>query len=312
MRRRFTTGIWSMPSWLRSSSTAARSSAGRCAGPRGIGLVAGVARTDLADDDEVVGVGRQRLADPAVHLAGAVERCGVDVVDAEFDRAAQHGDRVVERRLEQLHGAVADAGDRVGADAGRAAGVGLSVMVLLDRETLVEMRRTLRLSDCSRNGGASALAGSVRSDARRNREKLLEVATAAFAAADGRPVSLESIARDAGVGIGTLYRHFPNREALVEAIYRTELAEVAAAAATAAQAASAEDGAAPLDGPLRELRRRQARDGRVAARDVRLRRHAAQARPATASPAPSTCCCGPAPTTAACAPTCRPTTWCPA
>ena len=71
---------------------------------------------------------------------------------------------------------------------------------------------------------------SVRSDARRNREKLLEVATAAFATADGRPVSLESIARDAGVGIGTLYRHFPNREALVEAIYRTELAEVAAAA----------------------------------------------------------------------------------
>jgi AcrR family transcriptional regulator len=74
------------------------------------------------------------------------------------------------------------------------------------------------------------LADSVRSDARRNREKLLEVATAAFAAAEGRPVSLESIARDAGVGIGTLYRHFPNREALVEAIYRTELAEVAAAA----------------------------------------------------------------------------------
>jgi AcrR family transcriptional regulator len=74
------------------------------------------------------------------------------------------------------------------------------------------------------------LVESVRSDARRNREKLLEVATAAFAAADGRPVSLESIARDAGVGIGKLYRHFPNREALVEAIYRTELADVAAAA----------------------------------------------------------------------------------
>src|ERR1700722_3904860 len=92
------------------------------------------------------------------------------------------------------------------------------------------MRRTLRLFDGSRNGGPSALAGSVRSDARRNREKLLEVATAAFATAAGRPVSLESIARDAGVGIGTLYRHFPNREALVEAIYRAELAEVAAAA----------------------------------------------------------------------------------
>lgn len=68
----------------------------------------------------------------------------------------------------------------------------------------------------------------IRSDARRNREKLLEAATAAFSR--GRPVSLESIARDAGVGIGTLYRHFPSREALVEAIYRAELAEVAAAA----------------------------------------------------------------------------------
>jgi AcrR family transcriptional regulator len=75
------------------------------------------------------------------------------------------------------------------------------------------------------------MAGSVRSDARRNRDRLLEVATAAFAAADGKPVSLESIARDAGVGIGTLYRNFPNRESLVEAIYRTELAEVAGAAA---------------------------------------------------------------------------------
>lgn len=66
-----------------------------------------------------------------------------------------------------------------------------------------------------------------RSDARRNRDKLLEAAAAAFA--QGSPVSLESIARDAGVGIGTLYRHFANREALVEAVYRAELAEVAAA-----------------------------------------------------------------------------------
>jgi AcrR family transcriptional regulator len=74
------------------------------------------------------------------------------------------------------------------------------------------------------------LAEAVRSDARRNREKLLEVATASFATSQGRPVSLESIAREAGVGIGTLYRHFPSREALVEAVYRAELAEVAAAA----------------------------------------------------------------------------------
>jgi AcrR family transcriptional regulator len=74
------------------------------------------------------------------------------------------------------------------------------------------------------------LVDSVRADARRNRERLLGAAAAAFGAADGGSVSLESIARDAGVGIGTLYRHFPTRDVLVEAVYRAELAEVAAAA----------------------------------------------------------------------------------
>ncbi|GAS96972.1 TetR family protein transcriptional regulator [Mycolicibacterium canariasense] len=68
-----------------------------------------------------------------------------------------------------------------------------------------------------------------RADARRNRARLLAAAAAAFAASDG-PVSLEAIARDAGVGIGTLYRHFPNREALIEAVYAAELADVAASA----------------------------------------------------------------------------------
>jgi len=65
----------------------------------------------------------------------------------------------------------------------------------------------------------------VRAHARRNRENLLAVARAAFSAADG-PVSLEGIAKQAGVGIGTLYRHFPTREALVEAVYAAELDEV--------------------------------------------------------------------------------------
>ena len=74
------------------------------------------------------------------------------------------------------------------------------------------------------------MVDSLRADARRNRERLLEVAAAAFSAADGSQVSLEAIARDAGVGIGTLYRHFPSRDLLVEAVYRAELAEVAAAA----------------------------------------------------------------------------------
>ncbi|WIY00667.1 TetR family transcriptional regulator [Amycolatopsis mongoliensis] len=69
----------------------------------------------------------------------------------------------------------------------------------------------------------------VRSDARRNREKLVAVARNAFATADGT-VALEAIAREAGVGIGTLYRHFPTREALVEAVYAAELDDVTASA----------------------------------------------------------------------------------
>jgi AcrR family transcriptional regulator len=69
----------------------------------------------------------------------------------------------------------------------------------------------------------------VRSDARRNREKLVAVARRAFATADGT-VALEAIAREAGVGIGTLYRHFPTREALVEAVYAAELDDVTASA----------------------------------------------------------------------------------
>ncbi|MGW3961769.1 TetR/AcrR family transcriptional regulator [Amycolatopsis sp. NPDC005003] len=68
-------------------------------------------------------------------------------------------------------------------------------------------------------------ARPVRSDARRNRDKLVAVARAAFAAADGA-VTLEAVAREAGVGIGTLYRHFPTREALVEAVYAAELDDV--------------------------------------------------------------------------------------
>ncbi|MGY1604863.1 TetR/AcrR family transcriptional regulator [Geodermatophilus sp. SYSU D00815] len=70
---------------------------------------------------------------------------------------------------------------------------------------------------------------ALRADAQRNRDRLLEVAAHAFAA--GEDVTLEAIARRAGVGIGTLYRHFPTREALVEAAYRNELARLCDAAA---------------------------------------------------------------------------------
>jgi AcrR family transcriptional regulator len=72
-------------------------------------------------------------------------------------------------------------------------------------------------------------ARAMRADARENREKLLRAASEQFAAA-GPDVSLEAIARAAGVGIGTLYRHFPTREALIEAVYRNEVDHLCAAA----------------------------------------------------------------------------------
>lgn len=62
----------------------------------------------------------------------------------------------------------------------------------------------------------------TRVDAARNRERLIAAAAAAFTAR-GADVPLEDIARDADVGIGTLYRHFPTRDSLVEAVYRHEV-----------------------------------------------------------------------------------------
>ena len=64
-----------------------------------------------------------------------------------------------------------------------------------------------------------------RVDARRNYEKVLAAAREAFAEG-GESTALEEIARRAGVGIGTLYRHFPNRQALLEALYVNEVEEV--------------------------------------------------------------------------------------
>lgn len=73
-------------------------------------------------------------------------------------------------------------------------------------------------------------ARPLRADAQRNRALLLDAAVRAFSGG-GPEVTLEAIAKDAGVGIGTLYRHFPTREALVEEAYRNELARLCDAAA---------------------------------------------------------------------------------
>jgi AcrR family transcriptional regulator len=65
-------------------------------------------------------------------------------------------------------------------------------------------------------------SSALRADAARNRESLLAVASRAFATAETEP-SMRAIARQAGVGVGTLYRHFPTREALVDAVYRDQV-----------------------------------------------------------------------------------------
>jgi AcrR family transcriptional regulator len=71
-------------------------------------------------------------------------------------------------------------------------------------------------------------ARKPRADAQRNRERILEVAKEVFTR-DGAAASLDDIARQTGIGPGTLYRHFPTRDALIEAVYRSEVEKLAAA-----------------------------------------------------------------------------------
>ena len=75
---------------------------------------------------------------------------------------------------------------------------------------------------------AQAVLRKPRTDAQRNRERILEVAKESFTRF-GADASLDDIARQAGVGAGTLYRHFPKRDLLIEAVYRSEVEKLAAA-----------------------------------------------------------------------------------
>jgi AcrR family transcriptional regulator len=83
----------------------------------------------------------------------------------------------------------------------------------------------------------STAARKPRTDALRNRERILEVAKSAFTR-QGANASLEEIAKQAGVGTGTLYRHFPTRDELIEGVYRNEVEKLAAAAGRFAETMS--------------------------------------------------------------------------
>jgi AcrR family transcriptional regulator len=82
------------------------------------------------------------------------------------------------------------------------------------------------MTDRNTTGARSVSVGpetrAPRADAARNRDQLLAVATRMFASADAEP-SMRAIAHEAGVGIATLYRHFPTRESLVDAVYRDQV-----------------------------------------------------------------------------------------
>jgi len=85
------------------------------------------------------------------------------------------------------------------------------------------------MDDRNTNGTRSvsdrAEVRAPRADAVRNRDQLLAVATRVFMSADAEP-SMRAIAREAGVGIATLYRHFPTRESLVDAVYQDQVARL--------------------------------------------------------------------------------------
>ncbi|MEV5707412.1 TetR/AcrR family transcriptional regulator [Actinoallomurus sp. NPDC052274] len=81
----------------------------------------------------------------------------------------------------------------------------------------------IAVSELERRPGA-------RKDAQRNRQRIIDAATRALTTGGADPVKIETIAREAGVGVGTLYRNFPSREALVEEVYRSELTRLCAMA----------------------------------------------------------------------------------
>ncbi|MGW0054705.1 MULTISPECIES: TetR/AcrR family transcriptional regulator [Nocardia] len=82
----------------------------------------------------------------------------------------------------------------------------------------------------TQGSGRAAPPRPMRADARRNYERILECAREAFAE-HGPEAPLDEVARRAAVGPGTLYRHFPNRDALIEAVYRSSIEALAELAA---------------------------------------------------------------------------------
>jgi AcrR family transcriptional regulator len=89
----------------------------------------------------------------------------------------------------------------------------------------VSQRSAVEAMDVSGEDALEEPGRPMRADARRNYERLVEAAKQVFAT-QGGGASMEAIAREAGVGVGTLYRHFPKRIDVVEAVYRNDVDEL--------------------------------------------------------------------------------------
>ncbi len=170
--------------------------------------------------------GTEHPRDGLIDGAVAVELGGIEMVDPEGERVLQKFDRLgAIGDVPQLHRAVADPGDLMAAERVEPSGQGDRWGVFGD--TFSPCRK-LASGGCSAfwtaKGRSLRLSSSsrLRTDAAKNRERLIAAAQELFSAGE-KVFSLEGVARAAKLGIGTLYRHFPTREVLVEAVYRAEL-----------------------------------------------------------------------------------------
>jgi AcrR family transcriptional regulator len=101
---------------------------------------------------------------------------------------------------------------------------------VVGRQKQVDRVPVAAYSDAPMTAGPDRNAPRQRADAARNREALLQVATEVFARSETEP-SMRALAREAGVGVATLYRHFPTREALVDAVYHDQVRRLTVGAA---------------------------------------------------------------------------------
>lgn len=114
---------------------------------------------------------------------------------------------------------------------------------------------------------------NVRIDAARNRARIVDVARR-LVGARGSEVAIDDIARDAGVAVGTIYRHFPTKAALVAAVIEHSMEELAEAAeASAARASEGGDAAQELAGLFRAVARRHTEDAAIKEAAVALGAH---------------------------------------